>query len=58
MTTPALSAEWQDVANELCADPLGRALWERAQVTVLAKKQQERITQLEEALRAASAEAS
>lgn len=37
----------EQVVQELCSDPLGRALWERAQFRVLAVVQAERIERLE-----------
>lgn len=57
-TTDPLAADWSDVADVLCSEPLGRALWERAQLTVLARRQAEqaeqqaeRIRELEQAVR-------
>jgi len=35
------------VVQELCSDPIGRALWERAHYRVLSQVQADRITQLE-----------
>lgn len=35
------------VVQELCADPLGRALWERAQYRVLSEVLAERIDELQ-----------
>ncbi len=36
------------VVAELCSDPIGRALWERAHYRVLSQLQADRITQLEQ----------
>jgi hypothetical protein len=44
-----MSAEWTEVAEELCREPLGKALWDRAQAVVLLRRQQSRIAQLEAA---------
>lgn len=37
----------EQVVQELCGDPMGRALWERAHFVVLARVQAERIAELE-----------
>lgn len=39
----------EKVVAELCADPMGRALWERAHFAVLSQVQAERIAELEKA---------
>lgn len=36
------------VVQELCADPLGRALWERAQYRVLSEVLAERVDELQQ----------
>jgi hypothetical protein len=42
-----LTVTTEKVIEELCSEPLGRALWERAQWKVVAHAQAERIAELE-----------
>lgn len=45
--TPPIAVDPALVIQELCADPMGRALWERAQWRVAADMLQRRVAELE-----------
>lgn len=45
---PPIAVDPSAVIHELCADPLGRALWERAQWRVAADVLQGRVVELEQ----------
>lgn len=44
---PSISVDPAAVIQELCTDPMGRALWERAQWRVAADILQRRVVELE-----------